>query len=151
MGQTNSRQLLGDWAKSEEEINGLRILIWKHPSNGLELRVELTVHRDWPVVEWVAFLRNTGNATSPRLQRLLPADLSFEGENFVLHGIRGDTTSDRSYEPYTWDPQPGTQISFGGREGKPTAGLGGWPYFNLAGPGPSGFIDRRNRPCRRRV
>ncbi|MFM8653543.1 MAG: alpha-galactosidase [Verrucomicrobiota bacterium] len=141
MGGAKSGEFLARWEKTSEEKNGIRILRWKDLPTGLELRVELTVHRNWPVVAWTAFLQNTGPADSPELRRLLAADIFFEGSGLTLHGIEGDSNSARSFACYEWQPKPDTVRMFGpGKSGKSTSGANGWPYFNLAGPGEKGRI-----------
>ena len=141
MQGAKSKEFLGNWEKTAEEKNGVRLLRWKDSQTGVELRVELTIHQNWPVVEWTAFLANTGQADSPEFQRLLAADIFFEGSDFTLHGIEGDSNSARSFACYEWRPRPDTVRIFGpGKSGKSTSGPNGWPYFNLAGPGEKGRI-----------
>ena len=141
MQGAKSREFLGNWEKTAEEKNGVRLLRWKDSQTGVELRVELTAHRQWPVVEWTAFLENKGQGDSPEFQKLLAADIFFEGSEFTLHGIEGDSDSARSFASYEWQPKPDTVRIFGpGKSGKSTSGPNGWPYFNLAGPAEKGRI-----------
>ena len=76
MQGAKSREFLGNWEKTAEEKNGVRLLRWKDSQTGVELRIELTTHRDWPVVEWTAFLENKGQVDSPEFQQLLAAALA---------------------------------------------------------------------------
>ena len=141
MQGAKSREFLGNWEKTAEEKNGVRLLRWKDSQTGVELRVELTIHQNWPVVEWTAYLKNTGKGDSPEFKQLLAADIFFEGSEFTLHGIGGDSDSARSFASYEWQPKPDTVRIFGpGKSGKSTSGPNGWPYFNLAGPAEKGRI-----------
>ena len=141
MQGAKSREFLGNWEKTAEEKNGVRLLRWKDSQTGVELRVELTIHQNWPVVEWTAYLKNTGKGDSPEFKQLLAADIFFEGSEFTLHGIEGDSDSARSFASYEWQPKPDTVRIFGpGKSGKSTSGPNGWPYFNLAGPEEKGRI-----------
>jgi alpha-galactosidase len=138
----SSRDLLGTWQRSPVQTTTaggrtVRVFRWTDPASGLELQVDLTSDRQWPVVEWIGTLRNIGRQASPELRNLLAADLRFSGENFTLHGIEGDSCSEKSFQPYVWSPQPGASKRVGGQGGKSSGGEG-WPYFNLAGPGPQG-------------
>lgn len=142
VGEASSRELLASWQaapvqkRSEGEITR-RTFRWTDAASGLELQVDVTSYRQWPVVEWIGWLRNTGRNTSPVVKNLLAADIRFSGEGFTLHGIEGDDCSAQSYRPYVWNPQPGASRHFGGQGGKSSGGTG-WPYFNLAGPSPNG-------------
>lgn len=141
-----SREVLADWSALPVEHRGddgreTAVLRRRDPSNGLELRVEITTYRSWPVVEWTAFLQNNGAGNSPELSRLQAADVFFEGSEFTLHGIEGDTNTAQSFAPYEWQAKPSmTRIFSPGASGKSTNGRDGWPYFNLAGPGNEGRI-----------
>ena len=141
-----SRDFLPVWSALPVEQNEanrkvVRVLRRQDPASGLELRVEVVLYSAWPVVEWTAFLKNAGQSHSPELRRLLAADVFFEGSEFTLHGIEGDSNSAASFAPYEWQAQPGTARIFGaGKSGKSTSGPDGWPYFNLAGPGQEGRI-----------
>ena len=77
MQGAKSREFLGNWEKTAEEKNGVRLLRWKDSQTGVELRVELTIHQNWPVVEWTAYLKNTGKGDSPEFKQLLAADIFF--------------------------------------------------------------------------
>lgn len=141
-----SRDFLPGWTAlpvEERETNGkvVRVLRRQDPASGLELRVEVVSCSAWPVVEWTAFLENAGQRDSPELRRLLAADVFFEGSEFTLHGIEGDSNSAASFAPYEWQALLGTARIFGpGKSGKSTSGRDGWPYFNLVGPGEEGRI-----------
>lgn len=141
-----SRDFLAGWSALSAEHradNGKEttVLRRRDPATGLELRVEIITYRDWPVVEWAMFLQNNGGGNSPELRRLQSADIFFEGSEFTLHGIEGDTNTAQSFAPYEWQAKPGmTRIFNPGPSGKSTNGRDGWPYFNLAGPGDEGRI-----------
>lgn len=145
MDRSRSANLLKEWKKLPEEKTSTegtsrRILRWQDPKTGMELRLEVAESREWSVVEYRAFLRNTGTETSPEIRDLRAADLAFPGDSFVLRGIQGDSNSGESYAPYEWKPTAGQSRRFLAQGGKPTGGKTGWPYFNLAGPGSGGRI-----------
>ena len=138
----SSREFLASWQAAPVQMTTegektQRTFRWTDAASGLELQVDLTSYKKWPVVEWIGYLRNTGQQTSPVVKNLLAADILFSGKDLTLHGIQGDNCWAKSYQPYVWNPQPGASIRFSGQIGKSSGGEG-WPYFNLAGPGASG-------------
>ncbi len=141
-----SRDFLAGWSTLPAEHRAddgkeTTVLRRRDPATGLELRVEIITYQNWPVVEWTAFLQNNGGGNSPELRGLQTADVFFEGSEFTLHGIEGDSCSANSFAPYEWQAKPGmTRIFSPGPSGKSTHGRDGWPYFNLAGPGNEGRI-----------
>ena len=56
-----------------------RVFEGNDPATGLNVRVECTEYKDYPVVEWVAWFTNTGNQPTPLLQDILAMDASFSG------------------------------------------------------------------------
>ena len=74
------------------------------PTTDLEVRCTSVEYADFPVVEWTAYLRNTGTANTPtvaehpRIEHA-PGTRATGGE-FVLRGIEGDSCSAGSYQPY---------------------------------------------------
>ncbi len=141
-----SRDFIAGWSALPAEHRAddgkeTTVLRRRDPATGLELRVEIITYRNWPVVEWTAFLQNNGGGNSPELRGLQAADVFFEGSEFTLHGIEGDSCSANSFAPYEWQARPGMTRTFSpGPSGKSTNGRNGWPYFNLAGPGNEGRI-----------
>ena len=99
------------------------------PDSGLELRVEVTLYRDFPVVEWVAWFRNGGDGPSPILQDILAVDASFDGAGPHLRHCNGDFCSETGY---TWEGQAlqtGDTAAFA-----PTGGRAcdsAFPYYRL--------------------
>ncbi|MCR4412353.1 MAG: alpha-galactosidase [Thermoguttaceae bacterium] len=116
-----------------------RTLTYIDDSTGLQVRCAAVEYHDFPAVEWTVFVRNTGTRDTPILENLLGLDAEFErsaeGE-FVLHGIKGDSCTADSFEPYCRTLAPDTTATFAPpASGKSSDGPAGWPYFNLARPG----------------
>lgn len=103
---------------------------------GLRVRIEGIEYRDFPVVEWTVWFKNTGTTNTPVLADIQALDVNWvrgnDGE-FVLNGIKGDWTTADSYEPYQTVLAPGGERKFAPppHSGKSTDGPNGWPYFNL--------------------
>jgi|GEM_PF-6088545 len=49
------------------------------PTTGLNLRIEYTAYRDFPVIEWVGWLTNHGTVATPVIRDLLALDGVFKG------------------------------------------------------------------------
>lgn len=65
-----SHNLLGTWKQDLHED----AVTYTDPVTGLEIRCELVCHDDFPAVEWVMYLRNTGMADTPILDYIQPLD-----------------------------------------------------------------------------
>lgn len=135
-GGVPSAELLPGWRKAPIVTSDLgegrtrSVQRWTDPVTGLELRIVSVDYRDFPAVEWTAYLTNRGTKETPIIEAVRGIDAEFGGApgGTVLRTTRGDNFSARSYEPlrYTLDGETKTFEPVGGR---PTNGA--WPYFNL--------------------
>lgn len=78
-GDAPAAELLSGWKRTAEAAAAgpgvtRHTINWTDPASGLQVRAEVNVHEDFPAVEWVLHLRNTGTATSPIIAKLLPLD-----------------------------------------------------------------------------
>ncbi len=113
---------------------------WSDLQTGLEVRCVVVQYRDYPAVEWTAYLKNTGSQDTPLLENIQGLDTTFhrgQGGEFVLNGIKGDWCNLESYEPYRLKLGPNAAKHFAPSDnlGKSCSGPDGWPYFNLQTPG----------------
>lgn len=145
-GGRPSAELLPRWklTRRSEPIDGGRrrrhTSVWRDPETGLEVAVEAIEYLDYPTVEWLARLRQTGAADTPPITALRPLDVSFErhaGGEFTAHRIRGDDCTPRSYEPLRDELPPGATLGLASVGGRPTNGA--FPAVNLTAPG-AGWI-----------
>ncbi len=51
------------------------------PNTGLQVRCEATQYLDYPAVEWVTYLTNTGSSVSWHISNVLPANFVFESND----------------------------------------------------------------------
>jgi alpha-galactosidase len=100
------------------------------PRSGLQLRVECTEYLDYPVVEWVAWLTNTGSAATPIIRDLLALDASFSGSSPTLYHCNGDFYSETGYTPELTAISPETKLQFVPNGGRPCDGA--FPYYRLS-------------------
>lgn len=97
-------------------------------------------YQDFPAVEWIVYFKNNGVTNTPILDTILGLETSFrrgKSGEFLLHGIKGDSCSADSYEPYQLELIPGLKKHFSPPDysGKSSDGPDGWPYYNLQMPG----------------
>ena len=139
-----SAELLQGWSRN---LADRRLDDWRtehtrtsaDPTTGLQIRCVAVEYRDYPVVEWTVYLKNTGTTTTPLIENLQGLDTAFERgtqDEFVLHGIKGDSCTADSYEPYELRLTPSLVKQFGPPDGsgKSCDGPAGWPYYNLQMP-----------------
>lgn len=140
-----SRDFLPAWRNRvrQEKLDAARtrhILTWKDRRTGLEVNCVAVVYSDYPVVEWTVYLTNTGKTAAPIVKDIQALDIQMErggGDEFLLHGIKGDFCTADSFEPYQIPLVPDLVKNFAPPpySGKSSDGPEGWPYFNLQIPG----------------
>jgi len=100
------------------------------PASGLSVRVEVTAYHDYPVLEWVAWLTNTGDLPTPLIHGLRALDAAFPGAAPVLNSSNGDFVSADGYTPQRTPLPPGATLAFAPQGGRPCDQA--FPYFRLA-------------------
>lgn len=141
----HSAELLAQW-KSHRESRRLDAqrteytATWTDPRTGLEVRVVGIEYGDYPAVEWTAYFKNAGASNTPILKNVQALDVIFEradGDEFILHGNKGDSCTADSYEPYHLPLGANALKNCAppGHSGKSCDGPNGWPYYNLQVPG----------------
>jgi alpha-galactosidase len=103
------------------------------PAAGLEVRVESTVFRDYPAVEWVLHFKNTGRSDSPILENIHPlaAELPLAGrpDPPVVHYAKGALCSIDDFAPIDKTIDPDARLSLQPGGGRPSSEV--LPFFNL--------------------
>jgi alpha-galactosidase len=98
-----SDALLSGWDRTETGGGAeCRTTLHRDPETGLVAEVAQRRYADFPAVEWVAYLENTGPATTPLVERLLPLDVSLplaEAAPCVVRYARGALCSVWDFEP----------------------------------------------------
>jgi alpha-galactosidase len=145
-GGIPSGELLPGWRKaplSSQSLSDGRTqhqIEWTDSATGLEVRVAAIEYGDYPVVEWTAYLKNTGAKVTPLIENVLGLDSKFhtsmDAKDCILRTTQGDNFSGSSYEPLSYKLDLPVR-SFQPAGGRPTNGA--WPYFNLDG-GQAGVI-----------
>lgn len=136
---TPSVALLGKWSRQfgEEALDPQRTrrdVTYRDPATGLEVRVEAVWFRDFPAVEWVVHLKNTGPADSPMLEAIQALDARLPVPSSgqpVLHWARGAVASFDDFAPQEMMLKPGAKLHLqpgGGRSSSQVL-----PFFNVEG------------------
>ena len=112
------------------DANILETVFEGHDANtGLSIRVETLEYRDYPVVEWMAWLTNTGSQPSPILSNIMALDGTFEGTSPVLYHCNGDFYSEEGYTPRETPLRPEESLRFAPNGGRPCDGA--FPYYRI--------------------
>ena len=117
-GGRHSAELLPTWQRqiSSQELDSGRKrheLVFTDPTSGLRVTCLVTEYSDFPAVEWVVFLKNTGQADTPILSNVLPLNTEFansaSGAPFGLRDAlvrtSAATISDRSKREHSAVPK----------------------------------------------
>ena len=140
-GGRASAELVKAWpcqraSRKLDEQRTERTSVWADPATGLQVRCVGIEYSDFPTVEWVVHLKNTGAHDTPILSDIQGVDLglvrSGSGE-FILNHHAGDNCSPDSYAPRQLTLSPNSEHRFAPAGGRPTSA--GFPYFNVEWPG----------------
>lgn len=96
---------------------------------GLNVRVECQAYYDYPVVEWVAWFTNQGNAPTPLLSEIRIMDGTIAGTSPVLYHCNGDYYSADGYKPEESPISAGNIFSYKPKGGR--ACDGAFPYYRI--------------------
>jgi len=129
-------ELLGQWrqtAKSRtlDTDRTEHIATYTDPKTGLEVRVESTLFRDFPAVEWVLHFKNTGKSDTPILKDILPLDtcLPVAGQSPIVHYARGALCSIDDFAPVDKALGPNALLRLKPAGGRSSSDV--MPFFNI--------------------
>jgi alpha-galactosidase len=132
-----SADVLSVWQveRSEKPLNDARTertVSYSDPATGLRVRCVTIEYADYPAVDWVLYLENTGAADTPIIENILPLDVRLAAaEDLVtLHYSLGESNSEYSFAPMTEALGPGAQFRMAPNGGRSSDGF--MPFFNLA-------------------
>ena len=136
---TNSAGLLGQWSRQvrEQKLEAQgqqREVTCRDTATGLEIRMESTVFSDFPAVEWVVQLKNTGTTNTPLLEDIQALDATLPApaaSACVLHWAKGAVASFDDFEPQQTLLKPGAKLRLEPGGGRSSSQV--MPFFNLEG------------------
>ena len=137
IGGKSSRDLLPQWSRDfrQSQLPGsgeMNEVIYRDAATGLELRIEAKVFSDFPAVEWVARIKNSGQKDSPLLENIQALDTLFSMHSSgkpVLHWAKGGVASFDDFAPQTAELAPGKKFSLKPSDGRSSSEF--LPFFNL--------------------
>ncbi|HPO12953.1 MAG TPA: alpha-galactosidase [Candidatus Hydrogenedentes bacterium] len=130
-----SANTINTWPVKREkttEANGDHFKFFRTcPNTGLQMRIEGIVYKDFPVVEWVAYLKNTGTADTPMIEdiRALDSTLPTPSGDPSVHYMKGATCSMEDYHPLKRILNKGGSQHFQPGGGRSSSDF--MPFFNL--------------------
>ena len=109
---------------------------------GLTLRCKCTTFPDYPALEWVLYLSNTGTIDTPIISQIRPLDLSLllPGKSVVVHYAKGSTCAEDDFLPLKNILSGSGKCTIAPYSGRSSQGA--LPYFNIEweGGGVAGAI-----------
>ena len=108
-----------------------RSIVFTHTESGLQVRLEATCFEDFPAVEWVMHLKNTGDSDTAIIADILPLDITLPlpGETEgLLHWAKGSECKLDDFAPQETPLRPGGAAHLG-THGRSSSGM--LPFFNL--------------------
>ena len=132
-GERQSSALLTAWDLTEETPPpdgdfAFYRLTRTDPATGLQAIAEIKEYIEFPVVEWLLRLKNTGSTDSAILSAVHSLDVTLPA-NAMLHYHIGDYCAADGYEPHQASLPAGADLAFAPDGGRPTNRA--WPYYNL--------------------
>lgn len=138
-GEKESAEIIKSWKRSagpkEETAESTKQTITlTDPATGLECRVELSIFKDYPAVEWVAHLKNTGKSDTPIIENIqamdafvdqVPKDL-----DCCVHYSLGSNVRADDFMPMKWMLYPGGTVKINQASGRSSSEVA-LPFFNL--------------------
>ena len=131
-----STDLLNNWKKEYNSIqldeNRTRQTItFTDPAYGLKVRIEAIVYRDFPAVEWVLYLKNTGKDETPILENIMPLDDSIllSQDTPILHYSKGATCCIDDFAPVEQEIKVESCIHLQPGGGRSSSEV--MPFFNI--------------------
>ncbi|MCL4790155.1 MAG: NPCBM/NEW2 domain-containing protein, partial [Verrucomicrobia bacterium] len=141
-----SAELLKKWKQQRssrklDEQRTERLLLWTDSQTGLQVRCVAVEYRDFPIVEWTLYFKNTGARDTPIVSDLLALNTSLSrgsGREFLLHHHKGTFVRADDFEPLTSTLKPGDKLRLAPPAGRPLGHV--FPYFNVEQQPDEGLI-----------
>jgi alpha-galactosidase len=122
------------WNPTEERVwidANIRQTVYqgKDPAGELVVRLEYLEYRDFPVVEWTAWLSNPGTKPTSIVSDFLGIDASFAGNGATLTHCNGDFYNETGYMPTDTFLEEGKTLRFAPAGGRPCDQA--FPYYRV--------------------
>ena len=127
-----SSALAPGWSVARTTDGPRQTVTLTDPATGLQVRVEITQFADFPAMEWVAYLKNTGTSDTPIIADIQAFDGVFaaaQEATCILHHARGSLCQIDDYEPLTTPLGLGAETRLATSSGRSSNGV--LPFVNL--------------------
>lgn len=136
-GDKSSDELLGSWKFSKKSVKldakrSQTTQTYTEPKTGLQVRCVIVEYKDYPVVEWTLYFKNTGKRDTPVIDSIQALDTWFKrtgSEEFLLHHFVGSPCAPNDYQPLLAKLGPNESKRIATAGGRPTNS--DLPYFNI--------------------
>lgn len=136
-GDEESASILHTWGCERKELRhdadaSHHSVALTDPHTGLELTCDVTVHKDFPVVEWIAHIKNTGAEDSPVISDIQALDIVFPAtkeQQCILHHAKGSDCKIDDFAPQETALHVSSDSRLASRLGRSSNGT--LPFFNL--------------------
>ena len=134
-GDASSNKMIGKWKRGHtseklDEYGTKQTITFTDPDIGLEIRVESVIYGDFPAVEWVLYIKNTGSSDTPILEKILPLDTLLSLHSPAkLHYARGALCCIDDFAPIEEELKAGKHLHFQPGGGRSSSEI--MPFFNL--------------------
>ena len=131
-----SAELLSHWQRTQTDLPAAsgrerHIITYRDAATGLEVRCEATLFANYPAVEWVLTISNTGTTDSPLLEQIRPLDLRVKApaDSIMFRHSYGSANAATDFLPLDEALPPNGQINLAPNGGRSSDGS--LPFFNL--------------------
>ncbi len=135
-GGRPSAQIIKNWKKSitiDSAAPGIEryTITYLDRDSGLQIKCEAKVYDDYPAVEWVLYMTNTGASDTPMIEDIRPLDMRIAAPagQVTLHHSNGSTCASTDFLPVDQSINPGSEINLAPNGGRSSDG--NLPFFNL--------------------
>ena len=153
-GGKSSAGFLPSWkrsVKNESVTTGKEqyVITYLDTDTGLQIACEVTLYTDYPAVEWLLRLTNTGPADTPIIEKILPLDMAVtpqEENGIKLHYVHGSNMTEADYSPFDCMINPKADITLENPKSIPyvsTEWIGGGVVVAIGWTGPWNLRLRR--------
>ncbi len=137
-----SQQLLQRKAEISSPLpqENTRTITYTVHGSQLSIRCVLKAYADFPAVEWVLYLKNTGTADTPIIESIQALDYTVNAKNEhpVLHYSRGAAVLPEDFQPFQRVMNHGAKVYLHPGGGRSSSEY--MPFFNLAQNAGDGVI-----------
>ena len=94
---------LDSYSSDADPASKLLEVVYTDPATQMQVRIKVSVFRDFPAVEWTLYFKNAGSADSPILESIQALDtvLQCPGSDPTIHYAKGATCSMDDFMPLT--------------------------------------------------